>query len=121
MFCYYNKLLPNHFGDYFIPISSIHSLSTRLFQSAQFIPTPQDNQPLTICFYIESTLPQENVPLHLLAKKWGLQYQTILRFQPLLLLNRNLRNTSYMKKIHNYELQQHFTYPEQNTVSCSIV
>ena len=29
MHSYHNKLLPNHFGDYFIPISSIHSYSTR--------------------------------------------------------------------------------------------
>jgi len=26
-----------------------------------------------------------------------------------------------MKKIHNYDLEQHFTYPEQNTVSSSIL
>jgi len=26
---YYNKLLPSYFGDYFIPISSIHSYPTR--------------------------------------------------------------------------------------------
>ena len=34
----------------------------------------------------------------------GLQYQTILNFQPPLPLNGNLRNTSYMKQIPNYEL-----------------
>ena len=71
---------------------------TILFQSAQFIPIPQDYQPLTTCFYLQLTLPQENVPLHLLAQKCGLQHQTILSLQPLLLLNGNLRNTSYMKR-----------------------
>jgi len=29
----YNKLLPNHFDEYFIPISSIHSHSTRIATS----------------------------------------------------------------------------------------
>jgi len=33
MHSYYNKLLPNHFDDYFIQISSIHSYSTRLTTS----------------------------------------------------------------------------------------
>jgi len=53
-------------------------LMTILFQSTQFILTPQDYQHLTTCFYLELTLPQENVPLHLLTQKCGLQYQTIL-------------------------------------------
>ena len=39
-----------------------------------------------------------------MAQKYGLQYQTILNFQPPLPLNGNLRNTSYMKQIPNYEL-----------------
>ena len=69
-----------------------------LFHSAHFIITPQDQQPLETCFYLELTLPQENVLLNLLAQKYGLQYQTILNFQPPLPLNGNLRNPSYMKK-----------------------
>jgi len=77
---------------------------TILFQSAQFIPTPRDLQPLTINFYLVLTLYQENVPLHLLAQNYGLQHQTILNFQPLLPLNGNLRNTSYMNDKQNYEL-----------------
>ena len=56
-----------------------------LFHSAQFIITPQDKQPLETCFYLELTLYQENVLLNLLARKYGLQYQTILNVQPLLL------------------------------------
>ena len=69
-----------------------------LFHSAQFIITPQDQQSLKTCFYLELTISQENVLLTLLAQKYGLQYQTILNFQPPLPLNGNLRNTSYMKK-----------------------
>ena len=79
-----------------------------LFHSAQFIITPQDQQPLKTCFYLELTLPQENVLLNLLAQRYGLQYQTILNFQPP--LNENLRNTSYMKKIPNYETFLIFYY-----------
>ena len=75
-----------------------------LFHSAQLIITPQDYQPLKTCLYLELTLPQENVLLNSLAQKYGLQYQTILNFQPPLPLNWNLRNTSYMEKIPNYEL-----------------
>jgi len=89
MHSYYNKLPPNHFDDYFIPISSI-------------ISTPQDYPLLTTRCYLESTLFQENDPLHLLAQKCDLQYQTVLSFLSLLPSNGNLRNTSYMKKIHNY-------------------
>jgi len=59
---------------------------------------------LKTCFYLELTLPHENVLLNLLAQKYGLQYQTIINFQPPLPLNGNLRNTSYKKKIPNYEL-----------------
>jgi len=77
---------------------------TILFQSAQFILTPQDYQPLTTSFYLELIHTQENVPLHLLAQKRGLQYQTVLSLLPLLPSNGNFRNTIYIKKIHNYEL-----------------
>jgi len=39
MHSYYNKLLPNHFDDYFIPVSSIHSHFTRLSTSINlFLP-----------------------------------------------------------------------------------
>jgi len=53
---------------------------TILFQSAQFIRTPQDYPLLTTCFYLESTLPQGNVPLHWLAQNCGLQDQIIVCF-----------------------------------------
>jgi len=71
MHSYHNKLLPNHFDEYFLPLSSIHYHSTRLATSKT-------------CFDLELTLPQENVLLNSLAQKHGLQYQTILNFQPLL-------------------------------------
>jgi len=62
-------------------------------------------QPKTAGFFCEN---RQNHPdakvLYLLAQKYGLQYQTILNFQPPLPFNGNLRNTSYMKKIPNYEL-----------------
>ena len=91
MHSYHNKLLPNHFGEYFVPLSTIHYHSTTLATSKTFC-------------YLELTLPQENVLLNSLAQKYGLQYHTILNFQPLLPSNGNLRNTSYMKQIPNYEL-----------------
>jgi len=85
MHSYHNKLLPNHFDEYFISLSSIHYHSTRLATCKNlFLPRVL-------------TLPQENVLLNLSAQKYGLQYQTILNFQPPLPLNGNLRNT-YMKK-----------------------
>jgi len=84
MHSYHNKLLPNHFDEHFIPLSSIHYHSTR--------------QPLKTCFHLKLTIPQENVLLNLLAQKYDLQYQTILNFQPPLPLNGNLKNTSYIKK-----------------------
>jgi len=76
MHSYHNKLLPNHFDEYFIPISSIHSHSTRLATSNNL-------------FLPELTLPQENLPSPLLAQKCGLQYQLILSLQPCLSLNGN--------------------------------
>jgi len=91
MHSYHNKLLLNHFDEYFIPLSSIHYHSTRLG-----LATSKN------LFLSELTLPQENVLLNLLAH--GLQYQTILNFDPPLPLNENLRNTYYIKKIPNYEL-----------------
>jgi len=65
---------------------------TILFQTAQFILTPQDHPLLTIYFYLELTVLQENIPLplHLFAQKFGLQYQTALSLLPLLPSNGSL-------------------------------
>jgi len=91
MHSYYNKLLPNHFENYFISISFIHSHATRLSTSnSLFLPRVNPSQ--------------QNVPLHLLAQRCGFQYQTVLSLQPLLLSNGKLKSTSYMKKVYNYVL-----------------
>ena len=101
MHSYYNKLLPNHFDEYFIPLSSIHYHSTKLVTSKNLF-LPRVNSSSGKC------------SLNLLAQKYGLQYQSILNFPPPLPLNGNVRNTSYIKKIPNYELQQHFICPTNN-------
>jgi len=61
----YNTLLPHRFDDYFILVSPIHSYSTRLSTSSNL-------------FCLELIILQENVSLHLLAQKCGLQYQTVI-------------------------------------------
>jgi len=92
MHSYYNKLLPNHFDEYFIPISSINFYYTKLSTSNNMF----------------SSLLQDNV--HLLAQKSGFQYHIVLSLLPILSLNGNLPNTSYLhEKIHNYAFSQHFT------------
>jgi len=88
---YHNKLLPNHFDEYFVPLSSIHYHSTRL-ETYKNLFLPGVNSSSGKC------------SLKFIGRKYGLQYQTILNFQPPLPLNGNLRNTSYMKKIPKYEL-----------------
>ena len=88
---YHNKLFPNHFDEYFVPLSSIHYHSTRLATSKKHF-LPRVNFSPGKC------------SLKFMGQKYGLQYQTILNFQPPLPLNGNLRNTSCMKKIPNYEL-----------------
>ena len=94
MHSYYNKLLPNLFDDYFIPICSIHSHSTILSTSnSLFLPRVNSSSGKCSLTFVGPK-----------AQKCGLQHQTILSLQPLLLLNGNSRNTPYMKKIHNYEL-----------------
>ena len=91
MHSYHNKLLPNHFDEYFIPLSSIHYHSTRLATSKNlFLPR------------VNSSSGKSS--LKFIGPKYGLQHQTILNFQPCLPLNGNLRNTSYMKKIPNSQL-----------------
>jgi len=58
MHSYHNKLLPNHFDEYFVPLSSIHYHYTRHATS-------------TNLFFLELTFPQENVLLNLLAQNYG--------------------------------------------------
>jgi len=61
---------------------------------------------------------QKWVPL--LLQKCGLQYQTMLNFQPPLPLNGNLRNTPYMEKVPNYELSN-ISFVQQTIVNSSIL
>jgi len=99
----HNKLLPNHFDEYFILLSSINYHSTELATSKNlFLPRIKSSS--------------RKFSLKFIGPKVCSSIQTILNFQPPSPLNGNLRNTSYMKKNPNYELKQHFTWPEQNTV-----
>jgi len=85
----YNKLIPHHFDDYFIPISSIHFYSTRPTSNNLFLPT----YPLLItCFYLELTLLHENVSLHLLVQKCGLLYQCSLSLHAEMLVSPKATN-----------------------------
>ena len=81
----HSYLLPNHFDEYFIPLRSIHYHSTRLATSKNLF-LPGVNSFSGKC------------SLKFIGPKYGLQYQTILNFQPPLPSNGHLRNTSYMKK-----------------------
>jgi len=90
MHSYHNKLLPNHFDHYFIPITSIHSYSSHY-------------QLQRTCFYRGLTLLQENVLLHLLAQKCGLQHQTVLSlvFRLRVPVWRQCANQAYKSKPSN--------------------
>ena len=89
MHSYHNKLLPNHFDEYFIPLSSIHYHSTRLATSKNlFLPRVNSSSGKCSLKFIGpkvwSSIP-DNIKLSTtFTFKW--------------------RNTSYMKKIPNYEL-----------------
>jgi len=107
MHSYQDKLLLNHFDEYVIPISAMHSHSTRLATSNNLF-WPRVNYSPGKCSLI------------LLALKCSLQYQMILSLQPRLPSNGNWRNTSDMIKIHSYEFLQNFTYPEPNSVNSVI-
>ena len=65
----HNKLLPNHFDEYFIPLSSIHYHSTRLATSKNLF-LPRVNSSSGKC------------SLKYIGPKYRLQYQTISNFQP---------------------------------------
>jgi len=71
-----------------------------------------------ISSYPELIHLQENVPLRLLAQNWGLPYLTALSFMSSLPSDGNLRNNSYMKKIHFYVFLRiifdHNKFPQLN-------
>ena len=85
------KLLPNHFDEYFIPLSSIHYHSTRLATSRNLF-LPRVNSSPGKC------------SLKFIGPKVWSSIPDDFNFQPPLPLNGNLRITSYMKKIPNYGL-----------------
>ena len=90
MHSYHNKLLPNHFHEYCVPLSSIHYHSTRLATSKNlFLPRVNSSSGKCSLKFIG-------------PKVWSIPDD--INFQPPLSLNGNLRNTSYMKIIPNYEL-----------------
>jgi len=70
MHSYYNKLLPNHFDEYFIPISSIHSHSTKLANSNNLF-LPRVNSSSGKCSFtfvgpkVWSSIPNDTVFNHL--------------------------------------------------------
>jgi len=103
MHSYHNKLLPNHFYEYFIPISSIHSHSTRLATSNNlFLPRVNSSSGKCSLTFVGpkvwSSIPND------------IKSSTAFTFQW------KLKKHLYMIKTHIYELLQHFTYPEPNTV-----
>jgi len=102
MHSYHKKLLPNHF-EYFIPLSSIHYHSTRLATSNNLF-LPRANSSSGKC------------SLKFIGQKVWSSIPDDIKFSTAFTFNGNLRNTSYMKKIPNFELKQHFTCLEQNTV-----
>ena len=68
----YNKLLPNHFDDYFIPINSIHSHSTRLSTSNNlFLPWVNSSSGKCSLTFVDpkvwSSIPDDIKPLTTLA------------------------------------------------------
>ena len=108
MHSYHNKLLPNHFDEYFIPLSSIHYHSTRLETSKNLF-LPRVNSSSGKC------------SLKFIGPKVWSSIPNDIKFATTFTFKWNLRNTSYMKKIPNYELQQRLTCPEQNTVYSSVL
>jgi len=104
MHSYHNKLLPNHFHEYFIPISSIHSHSTRLAASNNLF-LPRVNSSSGKC------------SLTFIGRKVWCSIPNDIKSSTTFTFKWKLKNTSYMIKIHNYELLQHFTYPEPHSVN----
>ena len=91
MHSYHNKLLPNHFDEYFVPLSSIHYHSTRLATS-KILFLPRVNSSSGKC------------SLKFIAPKVWSSIPDDIKFSTTFTFKWKLRNTSYMKKIPNYEL-----------------
>jgi len=89
MHSYHNKLLPNHFDEYFIPLSSYHYHSTRLATSRNL--------------FLPRVLPQENVLLNLLAQSMVFNTRDI-KFSATFTFKWKLKKHLLHAKIPNFEL-----------------
>jgi len=91
MHSYHNKLLPNHFDEHFIPLSSIHYHSTRLATSKNLF-LPRVNSSSGKC------------SLKFIGPKVWSPIPDDIKFSTIFTFKWKLKNTSYMNKIPNYEL-----------------
>jgi len=107
MHSYHNKLLPNRFDEHFVPLSSIHYHSTRLATSKNLF-LPRVNSFSGKC------------SLKLTGPKVWSSISDDIKFSTTFALKWKLKKQLLHEKIFNYELQQHFTCPEQNTMYSSI-
>jgi len=88
MHSYHTKLLPNHFDEYFIPLSSIHCHSTRLATSKNlFLPRLNSSSGKFIGPKVWSSIRDDIKDSTTSTFKWKLK-----------------KASSYMKPIPNYEL-----------------
>ena len=85
MHSYHNKLLPNHFDEYFVPLSSIHYHSTRLATSKNSF-LPRVNSSSVRC------------SLKFIGPKVWSSIPDNIKFSTTFTFKWYLRNTSYMKK-----------------------
>ena len=102
MHSYHNKLLPNHLDEDFIPLSSIHYHSTTLATS-------------------RNLFSPRVVLLNFVGPKVWSSILDDIKFSTTFTFEWKLKKHLLHEKIPNFELQQHFTCPEQNTVYSSIL
>ena len=98
MHSYHNKLLPNHFDEYFIPLSSIHYHSTSLATSKNlFLPRANSSSGKCSLKFIGpkvwSSIPDDIKLSTTFTFRWKLKKHLL------------------HEEIPNYELQQHFISP----------
>jgi len=98
MHSYHNKLLPNHFDEYLILLSSIHYYSTRLATSKNL-------------FLLRVNSSSAKCYRKFIGPKVWSSIPDDIQFSTTLPLIGNLRKTSQLKKIPNYGLWQHFICP----------
>ena len=89
MHSYHNKLLPNNFGEYFVPLISIHYHSTRLATSKNLF-LPRVNSSSGKCY------------LTFIGPKVWSSIPDDIKFSTTFTFKWKLKKTSYMKKFPNY-------------------